>query len=105
MMFTKTVSEWGNQCKQVYSTDFEWATAFTMALASKAHETLLFLFARHGVLAACICDNAKEIIQGKFLQKLKDAACHSNSWSHILPSQKLKNEILELKKGISHELL
>ena len=38
--------------------------------------TLLFLLTRDGVPLTCICDNAKEFIQGKFHQKLKDAACH-----------------------------
>ena len=33
------------------------------------------MFARDGDLAAFICDNAKKIVQGKFHQKLKDAAC------------------------------
>ena len=70
------------------------------------HETLLLLFARDGVPPACICDNAKEMIQGKFYQSLKDAACHLkplepyNLWSNAA-----EREIREVKKGDSHKLL
>ena len=46
-----------------------------MASRSEAHEMLSLLLAWDDVPPACICDNAKEIIQGKFHQKLKDAAC------------------------------
>ena len=47
-----------------------------MASRSEAHETLLLLFDRDGVMPACICDNSKEMVQGKFHQKLKDGALH-----------------------------
>ena len=53
-----------------------WARAFPTAPRSEAHETLSLLFAQDGVPPACICDNAKKMIKGKFYQKLKDAACH-----------------------------
>ena len=48
------------------------------------------MFASDGVSSACICNNSKELIQGKFYQKLKDAA---------------EREIRKLKKGACHELL
>ena len=76
MMFASTVSWRGNRCAQVYVTDFGWTTAFPMAFRSEAHETLSLLFARDGVLPACTCNNAKEMVQGKFHQKLKNSACH-----------------------------
>ena len=47
-----------------------------MASRSEAHETLSLMFARDGVLQDCIFDNVEEMVQGKFYQKLKDAACH-----------------------------
>ena len=75
-MFVSTVSKRGNRCAQVYTTDFGWARAVLMASRSKTHETLLLLFARDGVLPACMCDIAKEMVQDKFHQKLKLAACH-----------------------------
>ena len=53
-----------------------WAGAFPMASRDEAHETLLLLFAKDDVPSAYICDNVKEMIQGKFYQKLKDDACH-----------------------------
>ena len=45
-----------------------------MASKSEAHEILPLLFARDGVPLACICDTAKEMIQGKLYQKLKDVS-------------------------------
>ena len=74
-MFVSTVSRRGNICAQVYATDFGWARAFPMASINDAHETSLLVFAWDGVPPACICDNAKEMVQGKFYHKLKDAAC------------------------------
>ena len=92
MMFPSTVSRKGNRCAQVYATDFGWVRAFPVTPRSEEHETLLLLFARNGVLPACTCDNAKEMVQDKFYQKLKDAACHLKQWSHILPGQMLQRE-------------
>ena len=76
------------------------------------------LFARYGVLPACICDNAKEMVQGKFIfnnanemvqgkfyQKLKDAACHLKLlelYTHW--SNNAEREIKELEKGAGHKL-
>ena len=56
-----------------------------MASRSEAHETLLLLFARDEVLPACICDNAKKMVQGKFYQKLKDAAYHLKQLDQYTP--------------------
>ena len=76
MMFAITVSRKGNRCEHVYAKDFWWARAFPMASRNEAHETLLLLFAWDGVTPACTCNNAKEMVQGKFYQKCKDTACH-----------------------------
>ena len=70
-----------------------------MASRNEAHETLSLLYVRDGVLPTCICDNAKEMVQGKFSQKLKEAACHFKklkpytSWSNAA-----ERKIKELKK-------
>ena len=91
---------------EVYVTDFGWARAFPMAWRSEEHETLSLLFARDCVLLACICDNAKEMIQSKFYQKLKYAACHLKQLEPITPwSNAAKREINELEKGAGHKLL
>ena len=59
-----------------------------------------------GCPTACICDNAKEMIQGKFYQMLKDAACHLKHLEPYTPwSNAAEREIEELKKGGSHKLL
>ena len=93
LMFASKVSRRANRCSQVYATDFGWARTFPMAFRSETQETLLF--ARDGVLPACICDSSKEMIQGKFYQKLHDAALSWNSWSHILHDQMLQKERLK----------
>ena len=77
-----------------------------MASRSEAHETLSLLFAWDGVPPTCICDKAKELIQGKFHQKLKDAACHLKQLEPDTPwSNAAEREIKELKKGDGHKLL
>ena len=132
MMLASTVSRRSNRCACVYATDYGWARAFPMASRYEAHKilSLLFarddvppicicdnakemiqgklslLFARDGVLPVCICDNAKEMIQGKFYQKLKNAACHLKHLdTYTLWSNASEREIKELEKGISPKML
>ena len=101
MMFASTMSRRGNRCAQVYATDFGWARAFPITSRSEAHETLSLLFARNDVLPACICNNAKEILQGKFYQKLKDAACQLKQLEPYTPwSNDEKRGTKELQKGL-----
>ena len=104
--FDSTVSRKGNRWEQVYATDFGWTRAFPMASRSEAHETLSLLFVRDGVPPTCICDNARELVQGKFHQKLKEAACHLRQLEPYTPwSNAAEREIKELKKGACHKLL
>ena len=74
MLFTHTVSRRSNRCAQVYATDFGYAVAFPMASRSEAHETLSLLFAREGVPSPYFWHKVKEMIKGKFYQKIKDTA-------------------------------
>ena len=92
MMFASTVSRRGNICAQLYATDFGQARVFPMASRSEVHETLSFLFAGDGVPPACICNNSKEMEQGKFHQKLKDAACQLKQLELYTPSKMLQKE-------------
>ena len=64
-VFASTVSRRGNRCAQVYATDFGWSRAFPMASGSEAYETLSLLFVRDGVPLTCICDSARELVQGE----------------------------------------
>ena len=106
MIFASTLSRRGNRYAQVHATNFEWARAFPMASRSEMHETLSLLFARDGFMPACICDDAKEMIQGKFYQKLKNAACHLKQLEPYSPwGNAAKKEIKEFKKGASHKFL
>ena len=77
-----------------------------MASRSEAHKTLSLMFARDGVPPACLCNHAKEMIQGKYYQKLKDAACHLKQLEpYIAWSNTTEREIKELKKRASYKLL
>ena len=76
------------------------ARAFPRASRSEAHETLSILFVRDGIPPTCICDNARELVQGKLNQKLKEAACHLTQLEPYPPwSNAAEREIKELKKG------
>ena len=64
------------------------------------------LFARTGVPPACKGDNAKEKVQGKFYQKLKDTKSYLKQLEpYISPSNAAEREIKKLKKGVGHKLL
>ena len=77
-----------------------------MALRSEAHDTLSLLFARDGLLPACICNNTKEMVQGKFYQKLKDVICHLKQLEPYTPwSNAAEREIKKLQKGAGHKLM
>ena len=105
-MFASTMSRRGNRCAQVYATNFGWSKAFPMASRSETHETLLLLFVKDGVAPTCICDNAKEMIKGKFSQKLKEAAYHLKQLEpYTLWSNAAEREIKDLKKGAGCKLL
>ena len=105
-IFASTVSRRDNKCVQVYATDFGWARVFPMASRSEAHETLSLLFVRDDVPQTCICKNARELVKGKFHQKLKEAACHLKQLEPYIPSSNAaEREIEELKKRASHKLL
>ena len=100
MLFVGTVFRRGNRCAQVFATDFGWARYFPMASRSEAPENSSLLFARDGVQLACIWDNAKDMMQGKFYMNLRDAACHLKQLEPYPPwSNAVKREIKELKKG------
>ena len=77
-----------------------------MASRSEVHKKFLLLFARDDVLPACICNNAKELIQGALYQKLRYAACPLKQLeSYTAQSNAMEREIKELKKEASHYLL
>ena len=105
-MFASIVSIRGNKCALVYNTDFGWARAFPIASRSEAHEMLSLLFVRDGVPPTCIRDIARELVQGKFHQKLKEVACYLKQLEWCTPwSNAAEREIKELKKGAGHKML
>ena len=68
-LFATTVSRRGN-------IDFGWLCLFATKLKSEIHEALSLPFQYDGVPPVAICDNAKEMVLGKFNRKLKVALCH-----------------------------
>ena len=98
-MFASAVFRRGNKCAQVYATDFGWAR--TQWHPEVKHETLSLLFTWDIVPPACIWDNAKEIIQGKFHGSSKMLQLSWNNWSQILSGQILqKKRLKSLRKGL-----
>ena len=76
-----------------------------MASIGEAHETLSLLIVRDSVPPTCICDNVKELVHGKFHQKLNKAACHLKQLESYTPwSNAAKREMKELKKWAGHKL-
>ena len=98
MMFASTVFRRGNRCAKVYATDFGWATSFPMASRRKAHETSSLLFKWDGVPPVCICDTAVAMIQCKFYQKLKDAACQLKQLEPYTPWSNTTEGLKSLRK-------
>ena len=99
-LFVTTVSRRGNKCAQIFATNFGLSCSFFRKLKSEAHQALSILFQQYGVPLAIVCDNAKEMVIGKFDRTHKEASCHLK---HMGPftswSKAAKREIKELKKG------
>ena len=57
---------------QVFATDF-WFSIFCIRSKDDAHDAFSDIFARDGMPPSCICDNLKDIIQGKFHCKVAHA--------------------------------
>ena len=96
MMFASTVFRRDNRYRQVYATDFGWTRAFLITSRSEAHETLSLLFTRDGFLPACSCNNAKEMVQGKFYQKLNDASCHLKNLAYTPWSNAAETRLVQV---------
>ena len=83
-----------------YTKDFVWTKVHPVASRIEAHETLFLHFGRDGVPPACMCENAKEMIQGKFYQKHKDAAYQLKQFKSYNPRTITAEKIKELKKWL-----
>ena len=94
------------QCPAGHAADFDWVRAHPMASRSEAKETFLLLFAKDGVSSSCICNNVKEMIQGKIYQKPQNTFCQLKQLESYMPwSNAAEQKIKELKKGAGHMLL
>jgi hypothetical protein len=77
-----------------------------MKSKSDAHETLSLLLKREGVPPEMIMDGAKEQIQGKFKDKLKEANCHLKQTEPYSPWQNYAEDtIREVKRSLSCKMI
>lgn len=105
-MFANTTSRRGNKCAQVFATDFGWSRVYPMKSKGLAHEGLSCLLQNDGVPPAIICDGAKEMVEGEFRRKLKEASCQLKQLEPYSPwTNAAEREIKELKKGASRKMI
>jgi hypothetical protein len=77
---------------------FLWSRNFPMKSKSDTHHTLDEFFHRYGVPTSLISDNAKELIQGEFARKARQAQCPIDLTDTYSPGQnRAESEIRELK--------
>jgi hypothetical protein len=91
-LFSSIKSTIGNKCSQVYATDFCWSRNFPIMSKSDAHHTLDEFFHRYGVPTNLTSDNARELTQGEFARKVRQAQCPIDltdtysPWQHLAES-------------------
>ena len=100
-LFAITVSRRSNRCAHIFATNFSWSCSSPMKLKSEAHEAWSLIFQWDEVPPAVLCDNAKEMVLGKFMRKLKETSSHLRQMEPFKPwSNAAKREINKLKKGL-----
>jgi len=86
-------------CAQIYCTDFEWTKAYPMRAKSEAHLTLDMLHHQYGAFRVMIPDNAKELTEGAFRDKLRRAGTIIAPIEAYTPNQnRAESSIRELKR-------
>ena len=65
-----------NKYTQVFGTRFAWTHIYLMRNKSNAHEGLLLMAQRDGVLFVIVMDGSKEQTLGPFRKKAKEMDCH-----------------------------
>lgn len=98
-LFSSTASNRNNKCAQVYATNFGWSSIYPMQRKGDTHETLSSLFSNISVPNEMIVDNAKELVQGEFKRKLKQADYKLKRAEDYIPNSNLcEGVIRELKR-------
>jgi hypothetical protein len=95
-MFAGTESKTGNKCCQVVATNFG-CTCPPSQQKGEAHEALLLMFKRDGILPKMILDDSKEQVEGVFRHKLKEMNYHMQVTEPYLSWQ-------QAAKGCIHKL-
>ena len=104
-LFVKHKSSRGNNCAQVFATDFGWSRTYGMKSKGEAHDALSLLFHREGVPRKMISDGSKEQKHGTFHKKCKDAGCYYRTTEpHSQWQNSAELEIRELKKGSARDM-
>ena len=85
---------------QIFATNIGCSCLFPMKLRSEAHIVLSLLFQQDEVPLIVICDDAKEMVLGKFNRKLKETWCHLKQVEPFTPwSNEAEKERKEPKKS------
>jgi Reverse transcriptase (RNA-dependent DNA polymerase) len=86
-------------CAQVYCTDFDWTRVYPMKSKSEAHYTLDMVHQEFGAFRVMIPDNAKELTEGAFRDKLRRAGTVIAPVEAYSPNQnRAESAIRELKR-------
>jgi hypothetical protein len=92
-------SKRGNNCSEMYATDFGWSRNFPMKKVSDVHETLDLFLHRYGLPKELVSDGAQAYIGGEFKRKAREAGCFCKLTDPYSPWQnRAEGEIREVKR-------
>ena len=75
-MFSSIKSSRNNNCAQIYCNDLQWTAVYPMVTKGEAHLSLSKFMSTHGAPDFMISDGAKELTQGEFRRKAREAGVH-----------------------------
>ena len=105
-LITKKKSRRGNLYCQVFVSAQGWKRAFPMKAKSEAHEALSLLFQRDGAPPEMVLDGAREMVDGDFSKKLRQAQVRQKQIEPDTPFQNAAERgIKDLKNGVARDML
>jgi len=89
----------GNNCAEIYATDFGWSRIFPMKKESDVHESLDMFLSRYGIPESLVSDGAKAYTGGEYKKKAKEAGVFCKVTDPYSPWQnRAESEIREVKR-------
>jgi hypothetical protein len=105
-MFSSVPSSRGNTCAQIYCNDLQWTAIYPMKSKKEAHLSLSSFMSTHGAPDFLISDGAKEMTQGDFRRKAREAGVHCKEVEPYSPwSNMAEAGIRELKRATRRAML